>query len=476
MRNMKINKIAFIATLLLLSIAVNGKPATQQETIKGLEEKNELLRKELDDVSGKVDLLTDRIEFIQTKYDTIDAHNWEYIKNYYDRISLLLTILGFFIAVFSVGVPILINRSHDKLMQKQIESASNDAKEAKGYLSQVNTLKKEIDNIKTDIQNDRKASADAAKRAKVSELISQANQEKNPNMSIKLLDKALKLNPNIEIALINRGIAKSKLGDKKGAIADYNKAIELKSNDAIAYNYRGNAKSDIGEKAEAIKDYNKAVELKPNFALAFYNRGNAKSAIGDKEGAIRDYDKAIGMKPECISPFIDTEDNESDFDINEYFNRWVDVELDYSIAYNNRGVAKSSLGDKEGAIKDYDKAIELRPDYAKAYYNRGNAKSSLEDKDSAIKDYSRAIELNPNYASAYNNRGIAKSSLGDKDGAIRDYDKAIELKPDCARYYINRASLYRKMAKQEEDETQKAELINLAKKDEAISKELNSQE
>ena len=215
---MRINKNAFIATLLLLSIAVNGKPATQQETIKGLEEKNELLRKELDDVSGKVDLLTDRIDFIQSKYDAIDAHNWEYIENYYDRLSLLLVVLGFIVAVSSIAFPIVINWRHDKKMQKQIKSAGTDAKNAKESLGKVKELEGRINSLKSEIEQDKKASAEAAKRAKVSELISHAYQEKDPNISISLLNKAINRNPNNEIALINRGIAKSKLGDKKGAI------------------------------------------------------------------------------------------------------------------------------------------------------------------------------------------------------------------------------------------------------------------
>ena len=85
------------------------------------------------------------------------------------------------------------------------------------------------------------------------------------------------------------------------------------------------------------------------------------------------------------------------------------------------------MGDYQGAIADYDKAIERNPRFAVAYNNRGNAKSTLEDHQGAIADYDKAIKFNPKYAKAYKNRGIAKNALGDMEGAKKDFDKAAEL-------------------------------------------------
>ncbi len=67
--------------------------------------------------------------------------------------------------------------------------------------------------------------------------------------------------------------------------------------------------------------------------------------------------------------------------------------------YYDSGVEKANSGDYQGAIKDYDKAIEINPKDAEAYYNRGLAKIGLGQKYSGCLDLSRAGKLG--YSKAY---------------------------------------------------------------------------
>lgn len=119
---------------------------------------------------------------------------------------------------------------------------------------------------------------------------------------------------------------------------------------------------------------------------------------------------------------------------------------DYTIAYNNRGLAKNNLEHYNDAIADYNAAINLKQDFAEAYNNRGLALSNLGQYDAAITDYNTAIDLKSDYAIAYNNRGLAKGSKGRFAAAIADYDRAIHLKQDFAEAYYNRG-----LAKARED-------------------------
>jgi lipoprotein NlpI len=109
-----------------------------------------------------------------------------------------------------------------------------------------------------------------------------------------------------------------------------------------------------------------------------------------------------------------------------------------SVDYFNRGVAEKANGDLEGAIADYNRAIELDPKFGAAYSNRGNAKQAKGDLDGAIADCDRAIELDPKDATAHKYRGVAKKAKGDLEGAIADYNRAIELDPKFAAAYFHR--------------------------------------
>src|SRR5262249_39533433 len=107
----------------------------------------------------------------------------------------------------------------------------------------------------------------------------------------------------------------------------------------------------------------------------------------------------------------------------------------------NRGIEKAKNGELDGAIADFDRAIELNPKDDAPYYNRAQARRLKNDTAGAIADYTKAIELSSTNPAAYNNRGNARAENKDRDGAIADYTRAIELKPDYARAYYNRAML-----------------------------------
>ena len=114
----------------------------------------------------------------------------------------------------------------------------------------------------------------------------------------------------------------------------------------------------------------------------------------------------------------------------------------YAIAYRTRGFAYCCKGKYDQAISDSTKAVELNPRYADAYFLRGVAYCSKGKYDQAVSDFSKAIEINPRHAMALSNRGAVHAVTGQYDKAIFDCTKAIEINPRDAFAHYNRGCAY----------------------------------
>ncbi|MFY9317353.1 MAG: tetratricopeptide repeat protein [Burkholderiales bacterium] len=78
-----------------------------------------------------------------------------------------------------------------------------------------------------------------------------------------------------------------------------------------------------------------------------------------------------------------------------YYNRALELDPRHVSAYNNRGAAKRTKGDFDGAIADYDRALELDPRSAVAHRVRGHSRYDKAEFALATADLARAQELKP---------------------------------------------------------------------------------
>lgn len=139
-----------------------------------------------------------------------------------------------------------------------------------------------------------------------------------------------------------------------------------------------------------------------------YNfRALDKVKAGDLQGALQDFDKAIELKPTAQ-------------------------------IYFNRAYTKSLLEDYQGAIEDYNKTIEQGYRLAEALFERGYCNQQLNLNDEALDDYSKAIKTDKNSFNAYNNRGVIYLIIKNYKAALKDLDQAIRIKPDFVSAYVSR--------------------------------------
>jgi len=109
--------------------------------------------------------------------------------------------------------------------------------------------------------------------------------------------EAISLNPNYDLAYVNRGQAYRNKGQHDKAVSDYNEAIRANPDCDLAYVFRGYFYSQKGQYDQAISDYNEAIRANPDSGWAYSNRGDAYSQKGQYDQAISDFSEAIKLDP-----------------------------------------------------------------------------------------------------------------------------------------------------------------------------------
>ena len=120
--------------------------------------------------------------------------------------------------------------------------------------------------------------------------------------------------------------------------------------------------------------------------------------------------------------------------------RAIDLDPELALAWANRAMARCIKADADGALADAKRALELAPGLALAWAAQSGAHASQGDNDRAFAEASKAIELDPGLALAWATRGFARYGKADREGAIVDLTKAIELDGELGLAWGTRAA------------------------------------
>jgi tetratricopeptide (TPR) repeat protein len=105
------------------------------------------------------------------------------------------------------------------------------------------------------------------------------------------------------------------------------------------------------------------------------------------------------------------------------------------------GKKKILLGDSQGAIEEFTKAIQSNPNFPTAYFSRATVKAALGDKHGAIFDYTDAIRLNRTFINGCKALEKHNSHIGNRQAALANRDTANQINSDLAGAYFNRGLL-----------------------------------
>jgi tetratricopeptide (TPR) repeat protein len=129
----------------------------------------------------------------------------------------------------------------------------------------------------------------------------------------------------------------------------------------------------------------------------YYQQGLTNRQNGDRQRAIEDLTRALQIDP------------------------------DFADAYYHRGLTYYDAGELHNAAFDYTQAIQRLPDRPDYHYARALVRLALKNLPGALEDVERTIALDCNYAPAYNLRGIVLRKSNHISGAIASFKQAAEL-------------------------------------------------
>lgn len=107
---------------------------------------------------------------------------------------------------------------------------------------------------------------------------------------------------------------------------------------------------------------------------------------------------------------------------------------DFRVAFTYflEGDALFKRGDLDGAIKEYNAAIQIAPAFVEAYNNLGFILARRKEVNDAVMRYQKALDIDPGYVPAHINLGLLLGERGDAKAAIEHLRKATRISPSNA--------------------------------------------
>lgn len=180
---------------------------------------------------------------------------------------------------------------------------------------------------------------------------------------------------------------------------------------AIALASRGNTLINQRDYVRAIETLSMAIDLDPDYVIALNLRGLAYERKGQEDLAMADYNLALQKRPT------------------------------YGVPYNNRGVIQLRRGALQSALDDFNLSIRFAPKLLLGWTNRARVRTLMKDYNGAIADFAEAEKIDPAAPQIAANRCVTFGLMGKYDQAFADCNQLIEKQPKNIFAINNRADV-----------------------------------
>lgn len=244
-------------------------------------------------------------------------------------------------------------------------------------------------------------------------------------------DAALAIDPEMRAAYQGRGTSLREMGEYQKAIRDFTEAIRRDATDADSYERRAKCYDALARHEEALKDRNRAVELAPDWQVYLVGRGQTLRVLKRFDDSRRDFERAIALDPGKSENYYElgyVYYDQGKYDQAAMFFTMAHEREPNATAYlNMRGMAHSKMERYSEAAADYTEAIRLAPERSLYYWQLGMAMWNLERYNESLAAFSKYIELEPQDPAGYKERADVYDELERSDLAEADREKWREL-------------------------------------------------
>lgn len=237
---------------------------------------------------------------------------------------------------------------------------------------------------------------------------------RNFKLAEPLLEKAVKLDPDVPRFWYNKGVMHSIWGQKQKALECYERAVKLEPDNPNYWRCKGSIKMKMGNPKGGLQDCLQALKLSPKYGQGFILKAQCLSKLSKFHEAIDAANKAIALSPRRAE------------------------------AYQVRGYCYKCLDNMDLALADLERASKLKPEDESIHLETrdveamsGDLESAmLADRDTAeykrlktvtpgqlayeISSYTNVIDMSPTQPAPYYDRAILYAASGDTKNAIAD--------------------------------------------------------
>lgn len=235
-------------------------------------------------------------------------------------------------------------------------------------------------------------------------------RNKQPKEALALLQKAVKNSPDNVMANLKLGEFYMYAENYEEAFVYINNCLKQDVYNAEAYFLKGMIYKSLKDTAKAVSSFQTCVEQNPDYYDAHLQLGLIYASVYD-DLALAYYDNAIEIRPNSVEALYNKalyfQSIKQFTEADNLYKEILEKDPNYYIAFYNMGFLRLVYSDDyDSAAHLFTLAIEKDPNYFEAYYNRGYSFELMEQKDKALLDYKKALNIKPDFTLAA--KGISR--------------------------------------------------------------------